>query len=133
MISMSVQLEPWIRAKAQATANELLASIEGANAVVVATEDGFDVASAIAKPVDPPRIAAMTSSISAIGQILSQEASLGRPDCLVVDASDGYLIMRRAVCGSVVLVINALTSRKALLGLAMHSVAAAAKQLEAAS
>ncbi len=130
---MSVQLEPWVRAKAQATANELLAAIEGANAVVIATEDGFDVASAIAKPVDPPRIAAMTSSISAIGQILSQEAALGRPECLVVDASEGYLIMRRAKCGPVMLVINALTSRKALLGLAMHSVAAAAKQLEAAS
>ena len=129
---MSVQLEPWIRAKAQATANELQATIEGCNAVVVATEDGFDIATAHARPVDPPRIAAMTSSISAIGQILSQEAALGQPECLVVDASEGYLIMRRVRCGGVVLVINALTSRKSLLGLAMHSVTAAARQLEAA-
>ncbi len=129
---MSAQIEPWIRAKAQAAANSLLGAIEGINAVVVATEDGFDVATAHIRPVDPPRIAAMTSSISAIGQILSQEASLGQPDSLVVDATEGFLIMRRVRCGAVVLVINALTSRKALLGLAMHSVAATARELEAA-
>jgi uncharacterized protein len=129
---MSAHIEPWIRAKAQATANELLNAIEGVRAIVVATEDGFDVATAQNKPVDPSRIAAMTSSISAIGQILSQEAALGRPECLVVDATEGYLIMRRACCGPVVLVITALTNRQALLGLAMHTVTAAARQMEAA-
>jgi predicted regulator of Ras-like GTPase activity (Roadblock/LC7/MglB family) len=130
---MSAQLEPWIRAKAQSTADELLANIEGVRAIVVATEDGFDVATAQTKPVDPSRIAAMTSSISAIGQILSQEAALGQPECLVVDATAGYLIMRRARCGSVVLVITALTNRQALLGLAMHTVTAAARQMEAST
>ena len=128
---MSLQIPGWVTAKAEAAAQELLRNIDGSNAIVIATEDGFDVACAMNRTVEAARIAAMTSSIAAIGQILSHEAALGQPNCLVVDASEGYLIMRRVRCGPVVLVINALTSSSALLGLAMHTVAGAARQMEA--
>lgn len=127
---MSLQIPGWVAAKAEAAAKALLNDIDGSHAIVIATEDGFDVACAMNRTVEAARIAAMTSSIAAIGQILSHEAALGQPHCLVVDASDGYLIMRRVRCGPVVLVITALTGSRALLGLTMHTVAAVARQME---
>ena len=51
--------------------------MEGVNTVVVATVDGFDVASAL-RTGEAARVAAMASSISAISAVVSQEARLGR-------------------------------------------------------
>ena len=127
---MNLHIDPFLQTHAQRVATELLAEIAGARAVVIATEDGFSIAHALAEPLDTGRIAAMTSSIAAIGQAIAQETALGTPNCLVVDASGGFLIMRRVQCQGVALVVNALTHRDVLLGMAMHNVANAARHLE---
>lgn len=126
---MSSVVNEGVRERAQAVASQLLQTIEGAKSVLLATADGFDLASAGAQE-EAARVAAMTSSIAAIGQVVSREVKLGVPRCLVVDASEGFLIVRSTHLDREPLVINVLTTRDALLGLAMHAVNAAASRLE---
>ena len=67
-----------LKLKAASEAQRILEDIAGVTTVVIATPDGVEIASASLRDVDPSRIAAMASSISAMGAVVSQEARLGR-------------------------------------------------------
>lgn len=125
-----MNLDPMVVAAAKRLADGLLERLDDAVAVVVATEDGFDVASARRGTVDAARMAAMASAIAAIGEVISREAALGRTQSMVVEAETGFLVMRSAVCHSVGLVITTQTSRNGLLGLTLHAVAEATRTLQ---
>lgn len=114
---------------AQREAEQLLNRVPGALAVVVATVDGFDVAHANKLPIEPSRLAAMTSSIAAMGDVVTQEANLGKPRCVVVDAKDGMVIVSAVERDDHALVVNVLTNRTPTLGLALFEVAACAQRL----
>ena len=75
-MSATMPLAPGATSIAQREAQDLLDQVEGVNTVVVATVDGFDVASAL-RTGEAARVAAMASSISAISAVVSQEARLG--------------------------------------------------------
>jgi predicted regulator of Ras-like GTPase activity (Roadblock/LC7/MglB family) len=110
-------------------ADGLLARIDRARAVVVSSEDGFRVACATRETMDTTRLAAITSSMTAIGETVSRETGLGTVRCLMVEADDGYLVMRATRHASVGLVVAALVAHDALLGLVIHGVAEAAREL----
>lgn len=59
-----------LRHAAAQEARSILDNFAGVMAVVIATTDGFDVASAVTRGIDPVRVAAMASSISAIGSVV---------------------------------------------------------------
>ena len=94
------------------------------------TADGFELAQAGATE-DASRLAAMASAIAAIGQVVSQETALGEPHCMVLDAARGFLLLRTVQRAGSAVVISVLTSREALLGMAMHAVNQAARRFEA--
>ncbi|HEX4509095.1 MAG TPA: roadblock/LC7 domain-containing protein [Burkholderiaceae bacterium] len=110
-------------------AEGLLARMDRARAVVVATEDGFRVAAATHEPLDTSRLAAITSSMTAIGETVSRETGLGAVRCLMVESDDGYLVMRATRHASLGLVVAALVGHDALLGLVIHGVGEAAREL----
>jgi predicted regulator of Ras-like GTPase activity (Roadblock/LC7/MglB family) len=112
-------------------AAQLLADLPGARAVLLASADGFEVAAAGLRE-DGARLAAMTSSIAAIAEVVTRETALGAPRCLVIDAEGGHLLVRTLQVGGQSLVLNVLTGHQALLGLAMHLVQATARRLEQA-
>ena len=70
------------------------AEIDGARAVVIATPDGFDLAHAGHHAIDPARLAAMVSSFAALGDAASRETGIGTPRCLVIESSEGRLVVR---------------------------------------
>jgi uncharacterized protein len=117
-----------MKASAQA-ADALLAKLNGARCVVVATEDGFQVACATQAAVDGARLSAITSSMAAIGEVVSRETGIGQVRCVMVEADEGYLVMRGARRGGTGLVVCALVDRGALLGLVIHGVGETAKEL----
>lgn len=119
-------LEPAARQAAQS----LLDRINHARAVVVATEDGFQLASATRETLDAARIAAIASSMSAIGEVVTSETRLGHVRCVMVEADDGYIVMRAARREGVGLVVAALAGRDALLGLLIHGVGETARELD---
>ena len=126
-----MNVDPQLVNLGKKVADELLDKLGEARAVLVATEDGFELACAMREKIEPARLAAMTSSIAAIGDIASREAGIGQTKCFMVEASDGFLVMRGAQHNQVRLVLTALTNRNALLGLVMNAVNEGSRALAA--
>ena len=102
-------------------AEALMADVSGARAVLVATPDGFDLAHAGALPLDASRLAAMVSSMAALGDAASREAAIGQPHCMVVDSSAGRLVMRSVQWRGEPMVVVLLADTSALLGMVLNA------------
>lgn len=113
---------------AQALAEE----VGGRNAVLIATADGFELAAAGGRSIAPDRLAAMVSSIAALGDAAGRETGIGSPNCLVVDCSDGRLVVRRVDHHGHQLIVVLLSDTSVLLGLLLNSLNTAERLLEAA-
>lgn len=107
----------------------MLDEVEGVTAVVIASIDGFDVASAIRGDADPSRIAAMASSISAISAVVSQEVALGRNRSVTIDTEDGFAVVYSVHRPDGELIVNAIAGSRAVLGQVAYRVAQMARTL----
>lgn len=105
-----------VKAAAQQEAQSLLDEVEGITAVVVASVDGFDIASAIRGDVDASRVAAMASSISAISEVVAQEVALGRNRSVTIDTDAGFAMVYSAMRADGQLIVNVIAREGALLG-----------------
>lgn len=97
--------------EAQAFLNELT----GIKAVVIATIDGFDIASATTGTIDASRIAAMASSISAIGAVVAQETSLGAANSVVINSDQGFVQVFTVNRKDVQLIVNVVSDSTGVL------------------
>jgi len=120
---------PGLRAAAQAQADALLREVAGMRAVLAATADGFELAAALAASVDTARLAALSSSIAAIGEVVSAEAGMGDSRSVIVETAGGLVVVQRVPRGDVSCVLTALASADALLGQVKFQLAAAASAL----
>lgn len=109
-------------------ADDLFARLSDVRAVFVATEDGFPLAHTTREAFNDVRLAAISSSMSAIGEALSQETDLGAVRCLTIEAEDGYLVMRSGSHQGVGLVVAVIATREMLLGLVINAVGEAVRQ-----
>ena len=100
---------------AQQQAEDMLRNLSGVVAVIVSSIDGFDVASAVTRGVEPARIAAMASSIAAIGAVVSQEARLGRTRSVTISTDDGFAVVSTARRSDIELVVNVIADSNAVL------------------
>ena len=130
-MSAPAPLAPSATSIAQREAQDLLDQVEGVNTVVVATVDGFDVASAL-RTGEAARVAAMASSISAISAVVSQEASLGRNKSVTIDTEAGFAVVHSVYREDAELVIIAIANGGALLGQVNYRVAQFARALASA-
>jgi predicted regulator of Ras-like GTPase activity (Roadblock/LC7/MglB family) len=121
-----------LRRLAQSQAQAMLADVTGVVAVIVASVDGFDVASAVTRGVDPARVAAMASSIAAIGVVVAQEAGLGRMRSVTISTDDGFALVSSARHGGTDLVVNVLAGRDAVLAQVVLRSADCVRALQAA-
>jgi predicted regulator of Ras-like GTPase activity (Roadblock/LC7/MglB family) len=90
----NLSLPDAVRSVAQAEVQRVVAELSGVLAAVVATADGFDAASCVRAGLDPQRIAALASSIAAIGDVVSREAGLGHSTGITVSTESGFAIAR---------------------------------------
>jgi len=111
---------------------ELLDTIDGARTVLIATVDGFPLAVAQRQPLDADRLAAIVSSIGALGTAASRETGIGAPRCLVVESTQGRLVVRCVKAGTHELVVAVLTDTQALLGRVWTALAHVERTLAAA-
>lgn len=73
----------------------VMAMFKDVSAVVVSTQDGFDIASSV-KPgshADAGKVAAMASSIAAIGSVVAKETVLGGCKSISINAADGFMLI----------------------------------------
>ena len=130
-MSVKINLAPSAKVIASREAEKMLSEVDGVTAVVIATLDGFDVASAM-RHGDPARVAAMASSISAISAVVSQEASLGRNKSVTIDTEAGFAVVHSVYREDAELVIIAIANGGALLGQVNYRVAQFARALASA-
>lgn len=126
------KLAPAAVALAQAEVESIRQDVAGVTAVVVATVDGFDIASTVAGSLDAARVAALASSIAAIGDVVSSEARLGRPQSVTVNTDGGFAVVHGVRRPDIDLVISVVASADAVLAQVNYRAGAAAKKLAAA-
>ena len=114
-MSTHIPLPEAVKALARSEAQKVLNELTGVTAVVVATEDGFDVASVVSANLDAGRMAAMASSISAISTVVSQEAGLGRNRSVTIDTESGFAMVYSVHRSDAALVINVIADSRAIL------------------
>lgn len=118
-----------IRKIAQSEADRIMEDVEGVQAAVLSTVDGFDIASSIRPGFDASRIAALASSIAAIGDVVAKEAHLGLSKSVTVDTVSGVAMIfsvRRRDVGIVIIVV---ADKRALFGQIAYRMAATARLL----
>lgn len=126
-MNVALPLQHAARAAAQK-----LQELPGVVAVVVASADGFDIASTTSRGIDAARLAAMASSISAIGSVAAQEGKLSRCRQVMVGTSDGFVHVSTVSRGDGEFVINVIADAGAILAQVAYSAAEQVRALEAA-
>ncbi len=115
--------------QARHSVTAFLREIVGVTAVVIATLDGFDLVSAFKGGADAARIAAMGSSISALGNVVALESGMGQSKSVIISAEAGFAVVHGARHGDVQLVINIMADGDAILAQVLHRAASVAKEL----
>jgi predicted regulator of Ras-like GTPase activity (Roadblock/LC7/MglB family) len=104
------------RALCQTELDRLVASTPGVRCAMLALRDGRPFVQSAAG-IDPGRFAAMASSMCALGDSVLKELSSGSLDHVLVDGSDGKLVISKVPgCGGLI-VLGLLATHQALLGL----------------
>ena len=110
-----MNIDKGILAIAQHECSKLLWEQQGVLGVVVSSIDGFDVAHAVTKDLDPSKIAAMASSIAAIGIVVSQEVGLGASKSITVNTEDGFVYITNVELAGNICSLNVIANGAAIL------------------
>jgi len=121
-----------VRIVAQQQAELIVEEIDGIQAVVVATIDGFEIASEIRSGLQAARISALASSIAAIGEVVSSEAQLGSVRSVTVDTASGAAMIYTIRQNESAFVLIVIADSRALIGQIAYRTAAAARSISAA-
>jgi uncharacterized protein len=90
----------------------------GVEAALLASPDGFEVVSATrVRRIDGPRLAAMSSSLLALGTALASELNLDVCRNMHIDAGEGLVLLQTVPCARVELVLSALPPKDTTLGM----------------
>lgn len=125
-------LSPSLLRVAERETKLVLAELVGIKAVVIASVDGFDVASASTDNVDPVRIAAMASSIAAIGSVVAHEAALGAPTNIMINSTMGFVQIFNVDRPDVQLIVNIVSDSSGVLAQVAYRGRLMAKSLQSA-
>jgi len=118
-----------LRDAAHQVASACVRDIVGVKAVVIASVDGFDLASASRVQQDGARIAAMASSISAISGVVSMETGLGNFRSVTIATDSGFAVVHGVPRADVELVISVIADAEAILAQVMHRVSSMSRAL----
>jgi len=105
----------------QRCVEELCSSVQGVNSVVLASGDGFEVASVTNQSgFDKGKVAAVSSSLMSMVQALVSEIKLKDCQSFILDAANGKAIIAHVPCNNYPMVLMVLTDEKALLGQVLY-------------
>lgn len=110
--------------------DELMLEVKGIKAVVVSTEDGFEVAARVENTAQIARLSAMASSLAALGAMAGEESHLGLCESLVMQAADGFIAIMQVRRADVSLIVSVVTGRDAVTGQVLYFSKKAAKALQ---
>lgn len=93
MADTAIHLDAARAAPLRGLLERFAADVSGVGVVVLASVDGFAVAQHPADSARSERLAAMTSSMLALAGAIGRELSLGALEVLMVEASEGKVLM----------------------------------------
>lgn len=115
---------------AQAAISHLMEEVKGVNAVVISSEDGFEIAARVQNRAQVDRLSAMASSLAALSVVAGDESQLGACDNITISAQFGNLIMLQATRSQINLILSIVTNKEAIMGQILYSGKRAVKVLE---
>lgn len=127
-----MNLSPALQQAAQAAVDRLMQELKGVRAVVIATEDGFELAGRMENSAQVARLSALASSLAALGALAGEESNLGACDNVIIEAAQGHLVMVQARHAEADLIISVVTSREAIMGQVLYLSKLVAKSLRQA-
>lgn len=107
------------RLRASQALEHLFGSCEGVLAAMFATRDGRPFAEKSRARLDAGKLAAMSSSLVALGRSVLRELQAGEPDHLLIDGSLGRLVLTSVPDTGGLLILAVLTGTEARLGLVL--------------
>lgn len=119
-MSDDVEIDPRLRKNCEQWVEKLMSQVQGLRGMVIATADGYEVAASAMQGGQTSRIAAMASSISALGQVVGQESALGNSQFVLIEAEQGYLAVLPVHHSSTSLIIGIMASKEAVAGQVLH-------------
>ena len=123
-------IAPHLKNACDRALDELMQEIKGIKAVVVATEDGFEVSARVENTAQVARLSAMASSLAALGAMAGEESQLGVCHSLLMEAADGYITIVQVRRADVSLIVSVVTGRDAVIGQVLYFSKKAAKSLQ---
>ena len=116
-------------AAAKEVLHDLVHTTSGIDGVLLASTDGFEVASIFQKDYDGGKLSAVGSSILALVQALTSEARLTGCRSVILDAQDGKIMISAVANKNQPMIIILVTKQQVLLGQIMHGMTKATNQL----
>ena len=112
--------------------DELMQEVKGIKAVVISTEDGFEVAARVENTAQIARLSAMASSLAALGAMAGEESQLGVCRSVVLEAAGGYIAIVQVRRDDVSLIVSTVAGADAVVGQVLYYSKKAAAALQAA-
>jgi predicted regulator of Ras-like GTPase activity (Roadblock/LC7/MglB family) len=110
--------------------SDLVQLATGVDTALIATPDGFEVAYvARVQMVNAARLAAMSSSMLALGDAMARELAFKTCAQIVMEATGGFLLVSALPCARAELVLSALAPTTSTLGMAMVAMRRCAKTI----
>ena len=115
-----------------AALTSLMEEIKGIKAVVISTEDGFEVAARVENTAQVARLSAMASSLAALGAMAGEESQLGVCRSVVMEAEGGYIAIVQVRRADVSLIVSTVAGADAVVGQVLYYSKKAAAALQVA-
>lgn len=125
-----MNIDPKMISLAESTIDNLMAQVKGIRAVVISTEDGFEVAARVENTAQVSRLAAIAGSLTALGAVAGEESQLGICDNVIIGAENGCLIMLQVRCPQIELILSVVTGKDVIVGQALYFAKQAAQAME---
>ena len=112
---------------------DFLSQTSGVTAALVATTDGFEVSSVLHQSLSAEKMAAMTSSILALGEAVLSEADLNDCQNVVIESGDGLIVMLAIGDTRKELLLSVIADRNAMLGQVLWAARRCCAEIRAAT
>jgi predicted regulator of Ras-like GTPase activity (Roadblock/LC7/MglB family) len=119
-----------LKLQAQAVVDYVMKEVKGVQAVVIATDDGFEVAARVENVAEVSRLSAMSSSLAALGVLAGAESRLGGCEVVMVKATSGMLIILPINRSQGGLIMSVVTTSEAIAGQVLYFSQQAAATLQ---
>lgn len=113
-------IDPGLHRRAQAAVKQLMSDVKGAKAVVIATEDGFEVAAQVENTAQVARLSAMASSLAALGAMAGEESQLGVCQSMMMEAAEGFISIVQIRRPELSLIMSVVAGREAVVGQVLY-------------